>query len=370
MKIAAIETIVVGIPFTYGGPKLNPAGTTTDLMWQTSTMFALLVRVQTDGGIIGWGEAYGYNVIPATKSVLDRMVTPVLIGRDPSEISAIHLELQQQLHNFGRIGPVVYAIAGIDIALWDIAGKIAGQPLYRLLGGSAKRQVDAYASLMRYADPALVARNTEAAASRGYRHIKLHEIGIEQVRAGRAAAGNDIKLMIDTNCPWSEAQAIAMAEQMAQYDIYWLEEPVWPPENYCGLAAVRASTSVAIAAGENAGSAMDFKNMFDAGALTYAQPSVTKVGGITEMRKVMLLAEAHNVAVMPHTPYFGPGALAGLHLIAASPQATLFERLYIDLEADLFGSALNPVGGRLAIPQGPGLGHDPDMQVIERYRTR
>jgi D-galactarolactone cycloisomerase len=364
MKISAVETIVLSIPFSYGGPGLTWGGKS----WAATDI--LLVKVTTDTGITGWGEAFGYNVIPATKAVIDSLIAPQLVGRDPSQIEPIHLELQKQLHNFGRGGPVMYGIAGIDIALWDIAGKTAGQPLYKLLGGSGKTQIEAYASMWRYSEPALVARNCEAMVKRGYRHVKLHEIGVEQVKAAREAAGKDTRIMVDTNCPWNQAEAIEMARRMAAYDIFWLEEPVWPPENYSGLAAVRAATGIAIAAGENFGSYMDFTHLFKAGAVNYAQPSVTKIGGVTELRKIMLLAEAENIRVMPHTPYFGPGAVAGLHLIAASPQQDmLFERLCFDLEAELFGSALLPVNGRLPVPQAPGLGHDPDPEVIKRYRA-
>jgi L-alanine-DL-glutamate epimerase-like enolase superfamily enzyme len=108
-----------------------------------------------------------------------------------------------------------------------------------------------------------------------------------------------------------------------------------------------------------AGSAMDFHHMFSAGAVTFAQPSVTKIGGVTELRKIMTLADAHDVTVVPHAPYFGPGLLANLHLLAAYPPASLFERLYIDLEAGLFGDATDSRGGEMRVPQGLGLGHDP-----------
>lgn len=152
----------------------------------------------------------------------------------------------------GRTGPAVFALSGLDIALWDIAGKRAGKPLYELLGGACQLQLPAYASLVRYGDTALVIENAKRAQARGYGAIKLHEIGVEQVWAARAAVGAGVKIMMDTNCPWSVDEALAIADRVRPYDLHWLEEPVWPPEDLAGLAEVRRRSGNAISAGENA----------------------------------------------------------------------------------------------------------------------
>ena len=186
--------------------------------------------------------------------------------------------LQQTLHLFGRSGPVMYALSGVDIALWDIAGKVAGKPLYQLFGGEA-RPMPAYASRCAVG-PDAVARSREEALAQGYRLIKLHEITVEAVKAARDAVGPGVPLMVDTNCPWSVDEAIAMAETLRPFDMHWLEEPVWPPEDHAGLAKVRAAGAV-IAAGENAAGLIEFRRAFELGALDIAQPSVTKIGGIS-----------------------------------------------------------------------------------------
>jgi D-galactarolactone cycloisomerase len=364
MKITAIETILVKVPYDYGAPPPAIFGRP----WTTCD--TLLVKIETDAGITGWGEAFGYSVVDATKAAIDTLIAPALIGRDPTQIAALMFETQKRLHIFGRGGPCVYGMSGIDIALWDIAGKSAGLPLYRLLGGSTRTHLTAYASLMRYSEPPLVARQTEAALKRGFRYIKLHEIDVPQTMAARDAAGDGVPIMLDTNCPWPPDYAIDMARELSELDLYWLEEPVWPPENYEGLADVRNSGGIRIAAGENAGTVLDFKHMFEAEAVDIAQPSVTKIGGISEMRKVIALADAYNVVVHPHSPYFGPGLLATLHVAAASPQDMLVEHLYFDLETTLYGSAVTPFNGSIAVPQGAGMGFDPDPKVIERYRAR
>jgi L-alanine-DL-glutamate epimerase-like enolase superfamily enzyme len=261
-------------------------------------------------------------------------------------------------------------LSGIDIALWDIAGKAAGLPLYKLLGGSTRADLPAYASLLRYGEPESVARYTDEAIGRGYRHIKLHEIEVPQIKAAREAAGPATAIMIDANCPWTVPQAIAMGRSFAPYDPYWLEEPVWPSENHAGLAEVRRQTGLATAAGENAGNVYEFKRLFEAAAITYAQPSVIKVGGVTEMRRIIALAEAFGVNVVPHSAYFGPGLIASMHVIAAMAAESLVERYYADFDENPLGDAIHPVGGRMPLPQGPGLGIDPDPALLQKLRVR
>ena len=362
MKITGLETILITIPFDSGAPSQMIAGR------PRTTLDILFVRLDTDAGITGWGEAFGHSVTHGTKATLDTLIKPLVIGRDASQHAALVADLQQKLHIFGRNGPAVFGLSGIDIALWDIAGKAANLPLHRLLGGAARPTLKAYASLLRYGDPAIVARNAARAVERGYRLVKLHEIDVPQIKAARDAIGPDVGLMVDVNCPWPVDTAIAMANAFEPFDLTWLEEPVWPPEDHAGLARVRALGGVPIAAGENAHGLHDFMHLFEAGALDICQPSVTKIGGVTEQRKILALAEAHAVQAIPHCAYFGPGMLASLHVVASMPRETPIERLYMDLEACPFGGLTTAKDGTMTVPTGPGLGCDPDPKVIEKYR--
>ena len=362
MKITGIETIAINMPMVLSGPTPKVGGTAR------TSMDTLLIRVDTDAGITGWGEAFGHRIWPATRAIIDTFLAAQYVGRDPTAINAISEEMQRLMHGGGRNGPAMYAISGLDIALWDIAGKAAGLPLYRLLGGSARRDLPAYASLLRYGEAKAVARYTEEARGRGYRHIKVHEIEEPQIKAAREAAGPGVPLMIDCNCPWTLEQAVAMAQRLKPYNPHWLEEPIWPPESQTLMAEVRRRGGIPTAAGENYQTA-DFRRMFEAGALAFAQPSITKVGGVTEMRKVMTLAESFGVEVVPHSAYFGPGLLASIHTIAAMPRESLVERFYCDFEVNPLHDAIHPKDGRIAVPQGPGLGVDPDPKVIEKLRV-
>jgi D-galactarolactone cycloisomerase len=363
MKITSVQTLVLNLPMTIDGPTPMLGGRAR------TSIDMLLVRIETDAGVVGWGEAFGHRIFPATRAAIDTLLGPMCVGRDPSQVVAINDDLQRVLHGVGRNGPTLYALSGIDIALWDIAGKVAGLPLYRVLGGGACADLPAYASLLRYGTAEAVARYTAQALERGYRHIKLHEITVPEITAARGVAGPDVPIMVDTNCPWTVTEAIAMAQRLVPLGLTWLEEPVWPAEDLDGLAEVRAHGGIPTAAGENYGTVWEFRRAFEARALSYTQPSVTKIGGITELRRVAAVAGTFGVTVVPHSAYFGPGLLASIHCIAAMAQPTLVERFYCDFADNPLGEAIHPRGGRIAVPQGPGLGVDPDPRLLDKLRT-
>ncbi|MGA8558819.1 MAG: mandelate racemase/muconate lactonizing enzyme family protein, partial [Pseudolabrys sp.] len=241
--------------------------------------------------------------------------------------------------------------------------------LHRLLGGKGERGgLRAYASLLRYGDLALVAKNASAARARGYHHIKLHEVTREAVLAAKDALGvKDASIMLDVNCAWQVLDAIKMSDSLRADGLTWLEEPVYPPEDCRGLARVR-QRGIPIAAGENAAGVFGFQSLIEAEAIDIAQPSVTKIGGIGEMLKVIELCRANTVAVAPHSPYFGPGFIATLHIIAAMPENPLVEVLWLEMAANPFHSFVVPTNGLCKVPRGPGLGCDPDLTIVDRYK--
>lgn len=361
MKITAVETSVVALPFTMGGPHNRFAGQ----LWDH--MEILLVRVETEDGLAGWGEAFGHAAIPATRAAIDTILAPLLIGRDARDINGITRALLHGTHLMGRNGSYVFGFSGIEIALWDLAGKRAGMPIWQLLGGGRRADLEAYASLLNYTDPALVAKNVSDACAAGYRYIKLHETTLEATRAALEAPGaGDARVMLDVNCAWLPPRAREMAEALAHDGLYWLEEPVWPPEDATGLASVR-EYGIPIAAGENTAGLFGFKTLIEAGAIDIAQPSVTKVGGIGEMVRVIRLGEAHGITVQPHSPYFGPGLIATTHIAAALIEAPLVEILWLDMEANPFDPWVRTNNGRIRVPDGPGLGVEPDQAILRKY---
>jgi L-alanine-DL-glutamate epimerase-like enolase superfamily enzyme len=220
MKITRIETHAISMPLKLQGDVPHVGGLAR------TALEMLLVRVDTDEGVTGWGEGFGHRVWPATRAAIDTVIAPMCIGRDARDINGLMDDLARTLHSAGRHGPVTYGLSAIDIALWDIAGKIAGQPLYRLLGGGARSDLPAYASLLRYGKLPPLERYIEQALSRGYTLIKIHEIERDIIRAARQIAGAQTPLMVDCNCPWSVEEALAMCAVLRDLDLEWLEEPV------------------------------------------------------------------------------------------------------------------------------------------------
>lgn len=363
MKITRVEAIPLAIPFTYGAEAFK-LGTGA---WKKLDF--CLVRVDTDEGLVGWGDAFAYTCRAAVVAAVRDMVAPLAVGHDAADIGGLHAQIQKQLHIFGRFGITAFALSGLDIALWDLAGKRAGVPVHRLIGGARRARIPCYASFLRYTDPHLVAQYCERALGEGFTAIKLHEIDDAAVAAARRTIPEHVPLTVDVNCEWRPREALEVATRWRDHTLHWLEEPVFPPEDFRALREIGAASGIPLASGENLCFATQFAALLEARAVQYAQPSVTKVGGITEFLKVMALAEGANVRLAPHSPYFGPGALATLHLLAGYGEPSWFEYFYLRPDAKPFGSLLDPVDGALEVPSGPGLGADPDPQVIDRYRT-
>ena len=353
MRITAVTGIPLSTPFDYGNPD-GPGGNL-----HLRAMDTLLVKIETDMGITGWGEGFGFSLVPTTAHALNNLIAPACLGEDPSDIGGIMARLARRFHNFGLNGAVTFALSGIDIALWDIAAKVAGKPLYALLGGKRRNRVPAYASLLRYGDPNLVAQNTARAVGLGYRQIKLHEIRLDCIREARAAAPPDIPLMLDINCAWSSiAQAVEFCDDVRAMNIRWVEEPIWPPEDFAAIAEVRREAAVPIAAGECLGSPLALSAMLRAGAVDVVQPSITKCGGVSAMLEMRHIADQNGVALVPHCPYFGPGLLATLHFLASSETEEPLEYYFADLARPPYPK-LVPRDGFVVVPDSPGLGFEP-----------
>ncbi|MBI3636646.1 MAG: mandelate racemase/muconate lactonizing enzyme family protein [Candidatus Rokubacteria bacterium] len=356
MKITEVRAIPLAIPLQAMTPP-SP--------WAPNLAKQILVRVTTDAGLVGWGEAFAYGAPRAVCAMIEDAIAPLVIGEDATRIEALTRKMHEALMIWGRRGLGMFGITGVELALWDLAGKARGVPVYALLGGLTQPNVRAYASLLRYPTPADVARAAAACVAQGYTAIKLHQIDVESVAAARDAVGDAVDIMLDTNCPWTVDDAIAMGRRLERYRLRWLEEPVWPPEDYAGLARVRAAVSMPIASGENEATAFGYRAMIAAGAADILQPSMTKVGGLGEMRKIAALAAAANVTLVPHSFYFGPGLAATLHFVAATPGIPYVEFPPGRLEAPL--TTIRCVDGRVGVGDAPGLGADPDPAVLARY---
>jgi D-galactarolactone cycloisomerase len=358
VKITGVQPILLGIPYRPMDPP-SP--------WAESLSKQLLVRVTTDEGLTGWGEAFALGAPRAVAAVVEDALAPLLLGESPTAIERLAERLQRATFLFGRRGLAMCAISGVELALWDLAGKARGVPVYELLGGPVTTRIPAYASLLRYDHPEEVGAAARQAVAAGFQAMKLHQTDIASVRTAREAVGPEVRLMLDVNCPWSPDEAIRMGRALAELDLAWLEEPVWPPEDYRALARVRAAVDIPLAAGENEATAVGFRELIAHGAVDILQPSITKVGGLGEARKVCALAAAWNVAVVPHAFYFGPGLAATLHLIAATPGLPYVEYPGGELETPLLAEPIRAVDGVVTVPTGPGLGVTVNEEALRRY---
>ncbi len=364
MKITNVEPILVSLPYEHGAPKphRNSIGS-----W--NTLDILFVKVDTDAGITGWGEAFGHASSPVTVSAISEIISKLAVGREIDDKGILIPDLTRRTQSMARGGPVGFALSGLDIALWDIAGKAANKPVWNLLGGSKTKPIPAYASLFRCTTPEAISIVSRKAVECGYKHIKLHEHDPETIAAARRAIGPNISLMVDTNCFWTSAEEIiSICEKIQRYDIKWLEEPLYPADSYDLLAEIRKKTKVPFAAGENLGNFNDLRWLIASSAVDYIQPSIAKIGGITGLLKSAEFARQKSVKLAPHSPYLGPALVAAMHVITAMPEEIICEHRFCELGENPIGQTIVSKNGHLHLTDKPGLGLDIDLDVIQKFR--
>lgn len=376
MRISAIEVIRIAIPYSddkTGTSQAVSQAVESEVLTGFSSskvMEALLVKVTTETGHVGWGEAFGHLINPATYSALTECVAPFFIGAtintDASGAASTRIEeAHKAFHLFGRTGPALYAISAIDIALWDLKAQACGMPLFELIGGKRSR-IDTYASLVPYNENIdVVVRNTMDAYDTGFKAIKLHETKFDTIKAARDALPADCALMVDVNCVWPPEEAARHASRLKELELGWLEEPVWPPDDFESLASVR-EIGVPLAAGENASGIDGYERYLKAGAVDIIQPSVIKLGGVTALLEAYRLGRQYNVRVQPHCFFYGAGLLATAHVVAAMDDTAFLEVPWVKFAA--FLTPETRFGPHLNLSASPGLGFNPDPDVIERYR--
>lgn len=362
ITITAIDTIGIDIPFDIWAPPPMSRGL------PRTHVESVYVRVTTSNGIVGWGESFG-TVRPMIFAAFDHWVRRLAIGQSVTDETLIP-RIERLLFSMGRSGPLLGALSGLDIALWDIRGKLEGASVSTLLGGAKRSHVECYASLMQYyGKPEHLKRNTARALERGYRQIKLHERTADAVAIARDVTGPDIPLMVDTNCAWTLTEAEAAVSAMAPHRPFWVEEPIYPPEDLEALAKLRQATGIPLGVGENATSLVDFRNMVTIGKADFVQPSIVKIGGITAMSKVAAEVEHAGATCVPNAFYIGPGYLAALHCMAVKDKTSPLERMFADFGATPFAKTAPVINGGIEVPRGPGLGADPEDELIAQFKV-
>jgi L-alanine-DL-glutamate epimerase-like enolase superfamily enzyme len=368
MKIQAVEAIPLEAPVD---KLIGRARQTIPLKARRG----LLVKLITDEGFVGYGEGLTPVAPQAAAAVVRHVLQPLLLGRDPLETGPIWETLYAANSSRGYTrGYQMIAISAVDIALWDLKGKILGQPVYKLLGGSFVDRVPAYVTgLMFEPSPEAVMDLARQYYDEGFRAMKL-KIGADErhdvktVELLRKNFGADVKIMVDANGGYDSCTAIKMGKRLEDYDIYWFEEPV-PSEDVAGMARVRRSLDMYVAAGECEYTKFGFRDLFLRQAVDICQPDVARAGGITECRKIAALAHAFNIHYAPHA-WGGVICIAAtLHLVMTLPNFLIceFDRVPNPLRDELPVEPLMFEEGFLRVSDKPGLGIEFDEEVIQKY---
>ena len=355
---------------------------------------AHIVEVRTDEGITGWGECFGPgNVAIANKSIVENVIQPLVIGMDPTDREVIWHRVYNLLRDHGQKGMPLQALSGVDIALWDIAGKVTGQPIYQLIGGKFRDQVSVYGygmMLRREGINSLCSRFKEEAHAikeSGFVATKM-KVGlglsedIKLVQAVRNGIGDQFPFMVDANHCYTIGDALTVGRVLNELNAYWFEEPV-APEDWEGYRELRAKLNVKISGGETEFTRWGWRHLFENRCIDIAQPEVCAVGGISEYLKVLTLAHTHFIPVVNHVWGSAISVATNLQLLAAMPPTPggMHQReplLEFDTTENLFRDNLlkEPLNiqnqvknnqGYVSVPTAPGLGIEPDTEFIKSH---
>ena len=338
-----------------------------------------LVKVTAADGSYGWGEGYGpARVIQAGIEFLE----PLVMGTDPLQVEAIWSKMHLRSLDYARRGVLVAAISAIDIALWDLRGKLLGQPVSALLGGRRREQVKVYATGMYFTETddliASLVDEAQRYVCQGFQALKMKvglgvETDVKQVRAVRRAIGDDVALMVDANHGYSLSEAVSFARQIEPLNIAFFEEPV-SPEDYDGYRELRLRTSIPIAGGECEYLLAGFRHLLSQRCVDIAQPDICSAGGLSEVKRIVALAQAFQTNVIPHSWGTGIAFAAGLHLVSTldpvpgrlrMPEPLLeMDRSENALRENLTRPRFRVEDGKVRVPKTPGLGVDVDPDYL------
>jgi D-galactarolactone cycloisomerase len=366
MKITDVKTIRLRAEIPPDGQVFSRSGA-------RNTRSATLVQVDTDDGLYGLGSCSGNGEL--IEGIVAKVLEPLLVGMDPTDIDAVwdKVYFRGGHKEFGTRGIGVVALSGIDVALWDILGKVRGVPLYQLLGGKCRDKVPVYATALYPEEPSKVAKRARAFADQGFHGVKI-KVGfdldqdIRIVRAVREELGKDFIVMTDANQGYSVDVALKASEAFADCGAFWLEEPLFV-EDIEGHTQLREKGKTPIAVGENLHMSYAFENFIARGAVDFIQPDVARAGGISEIRKIAAIAAKHKVPVSFHTWGDGVALAASVHLSAALKDCIVMELdyTYNPLREELLTDPFKVENGYLVPPEKPGLGIELSQAALQRF---
>ncbi len=376
MKIDKIEPFVIShhleIPFYFS-------------QWQYDSRKICIVKITLQDGTYGWGEGYGpAGVIKAGIEFF----TPFLLGKDALGHEVLWQEMYRRSMDYARSGSLQAALSALDVALWDLKGKLLDQPVSVLLGGIKNPVIQPYATGLYFTRVDNLEKTLVEEAllykSQGFAATKMKVgLGVEEdvkyVSAIRKAIGPEMRLMIDSNHAYSYQEAVELARKVEKYDIAWFEEPV-SPEDYDGYRRLRDNTTIPIAGGECEYLKFGFKRLFENDCVDIAQPDICAAGGLTEAKRIATLAQAYNKDVVPHTWGTWIAISAAVHFVGnldknpgrlydGLPTMEL-DRTENSLREEVTQHQIKIEKGLLEIPRLPGLGVEVDMDALKKYTDK
>jgi len=325
-----------------------------------------LARVTTREGLQGYGECLSLRppMQRALFATIRDAIVPHYLGKSVDDREALNLAARKRFASFGRSGTVLNALAAVDIALWDIAGKAAKLSVSAMLGGARRTQVPVMASLDKYDDPARTRKRVEEALASGVAAVKVHEHRLEVAEESRRVIPPAMPYVVDCNNAHTLAEIRRDEKRWAALNLLFFEDPLWPPEDLLGLPAMPGIT---IGMGADFGSAEQMAVYAKTPAIGVLQPDVCMLGGLSEAKRALAMLAAAKKTPAPHTPFVGPAALASLHMLAVTEGEGWFATVEADDSMDPYGFGLTRWQASLAVPTGPGLGFDPDPGFLHRY---
>jgi L-rhamnonate dehydratase len=371
MKITDVKAIMLKLP------EISSAA--------DGTQDDLIIIVETDEGITGYGEV---DTAPCVgKAIVDAYMShgtcyglkEVVAGSDPFDYEQIWNNMWAKTYYYGRTGPVIHVMSGIDMAIWDIMGKATGKPVHKLLGGSYTTRVRPYASALMPENTNDVKRMVETYASLGFTAIKFGwgplgydvQYDLKLIESARKTASENMEIMIDIGKRYRLKQAMYVARALEQMNIYWLEEPL-PAEDYEGYKKLTGSTTLRIATGEEESGRLSFARLIRESHVDIIQPDISRCGGLTEAKKIASMAADNNIMMVPHAFKTGILVAATIHLIAATPDVPFLEFSVTEsaIRKELLAEPFVQKDGFVEVPTAPGLGIELNNEVIGKYGLR
>ena len=370
LKIVDVKSFATSFP-------LPPGGNVRLGIGRAVKKDAVLVKVTTAGGLVGWGESHHARAPSTIAKLVETTLKMLVVGEDAGNVQGIWQKIYiKQLASHGLGAGAAMAMSGIDMALWDIRGKATGWPLYKLLGGTA-RPIPAYAGgiSLGFQDPASLVEEARLHVAAGYKALKLRlgdnpKDDLARVEAIRKAFGDDLVILSDANTGYTLADARAVMPGLDANKVAWLEEP-FPAHDYRSYHEAKAFGRVPLAAGENHYTRFEFTRLIEECDVTILQPDLSKTGGITEFMKIAAMASAYKLPVHPHTSMTGLNMAASIHVLAALENPGYFEGdvSINNLFRDVLVSEPYRVDndGCVRPLEGPGLGLEVDENFLLRH---